>query len=96
MRLRRHDFRRNIGACQGVAQALLGRRAGQNPDLLAGQTAEVARTVAGDKQARAIDESRDREVDMLAAGERVRGRLAEKIGLAVSIASKRFAAVTGT
>ena len=82
MGLGRHDFRSDSGARQGVAEAFLGCRSGQNPDLLAGEGAEIGRTVAGDEQARPIDERGDRKVDLLAAGEGLRGRLAEKIGLA--------------
>src|SRR3984885_5466723 len=81
--LRGRNFRRDIGAGQRVAQALLGRRAGQNANLLAGERAEVAGRIAADQQARPVDEGRNREVDVLAAGEGLRSWLAEKIGLAV-------------
>jgi hypothetical protein len=74
--LGRHDFGGDAGADERVTQALLCRGVGQHTYLLARQSAKLARAISADEQARSVDESGDREVDVLAARQSGGSRLA--------------------
>jgi hypothetical protein len=65
--LDQHDLGIDVGARKCASQLLLGGRAGQHADFLAGQELDVARTVGADHEARAVDEDRQGEIDDLSS-----------------------------